>query len=56
MVSRIVDIVEAELPEHRAGTTTTFVVSDRVTELLDVEQLLESHIGSMFDDLLEVTA
>ena len=56
VVSRIVDIVEAELPEHRGETTTTFVVSDRVTELLDVEQLLESHIGSMFDDLLEVTA
>jgi two-component system chemotaxis sensor kinase CheA len=56
VVSSIVDIVEADLPEHRSGPTTTFVVSDRVTELLDVEQLLESHIGSLFDDLLEVMA
>ncbi|MEZ5218692.1 MAG: chemotaxis protein CheW [Ilumatobacteraceae bacterium] len=54
VVDRIVDIVDTELPQHRDSVTTTLVVADRVTELLDVTQAMAGVVGSLFDDLVEV--
>ena len=54
IVDRIVDIVETKLPPDRDAVTTTLVVADRVTELLDVSQAMAGAVGSLFDDLVEV--
>ena len=56
IVERIVDIVETKLPTDRDAVTTTLVVADRVTELLDVGQVLAGVVGTLFDDLVEVGA
>ncbi len=56
IVDRIVDIVETKLPSQRDQVNTTLVVADRVTELLDVGQVLAGVVGSLFDDLMEVGA
>jgi len=56
IVDRIVDIVDTKVPKERDQVTTTLVVADRVTELLDVGQVLAGVVGSLFDDLVEVNA
>ena len=59
VVDQIVDIVEVAEAAVFGATgqpgqlTTTLVVADRVTDLLDVERVLGDAIGSMFDDLVE---